>query len=237
MLDKVWWTHIIKAHKFEEDIVKAAAEGKSVLLSLPENVPWKNTLLDMVEEQLKQENYKNAFEYVECPKEEPGLFLLNNYCRREKRSSYRYGISYAEFLGKCQDIVLNDRYIWVHDIPQDRCEEWLDFVTEYNKNVKDKTPAIFILEVHGFYGRSPKGIQKLVFDQAITAYDRFAFCALAASDSNTCREYLRPYLAELVSTVCRDDIELCAACIQKRREILKGSQKYTETDHFHRIPQ
>lgn len=50
MLDKVWWTHIIKAHKFEEDIVKAAAEGKSVLLSLPENVPWKNTLLDMVEE-------------------------------------------------------------------------------------------------------------------------------------------------------------------------------------------
>ena len=132
MLDKVWWTHIIKAHKFEEDIVKAAAEGKSVLLSLPENVPWKNTLLDMVEEQLKQENYKNAFEYVDCPKEEPGLFLLNNYCRREKRSSYRYGISYAEFLGKCQDIVLNDRYIWVHDIPQDRCEEWLDFVTEYN---------------------------------------------------------------------------------------------------------
>lgn len=76
MLDKVWWTHIIKAHKFEEDIVKAAAEGKSVLLSLPENVPWKNTLLDMVEEQLKQENYKNAFEYVDCPKEEPGLFLL-----------------------------------------------------------------------------------------------------------------------------------------------------------------
>ena len=124
-------------------------------------------------------------------------------------------------MGKCQDIVLNDRYIWVHDIPQDRCEEWLDFVTEYNKNVKDKTPAIFILEVHGFYGRSPKGIQKLVFDQAITAYDRFAFCALAASDSNTCREYLRPYLAELVSTVCRDDIELCAACIQKGVRFLK----------------
>ena len=90
-----------------------------------------------------------------------------------------------------------------------------------NKNVKDKTPAIFILEVHGFYGRSPKGIQKLVFDQAITAYDRFAFCALAASDSNTCREYLRPYLAELVSTVCRDDIELCAACIQKGVRFLK----------------
>lgn len=104
MLDKVWWTHIIKAHKFEEDIVKAAAEGKSVLLSLPENVPWKNTLLDMVEEQLKQENYKNAFEYVDCPEEEPGLFLLNNYCRREKRS---WGFFLRSRRCKCRD-----RRIW-----------------------------------------------------------------------------------------------------------------------------
>ena len=102
MLDKVWWTHIIKAHKFEEDIVKAAAEGKSVLLSLPENVPWKNTLLDMVEEQLKQENYKNAFEYVECPKEEPGLFLLNNYCRRKKDPPTGMGSPMPNFWGNAR---------------------------------------------------------------------------------------------------------------------------------------
>lgn len=225
-MDKIWWNHIIKAHKFMEDIVNTAVEGKSVLLSLPEEMPWKKTFLESIEEQLKQKNFKNSFEYITCPEEEVGLFLLNKYCRKEKRASYRYGISYAEFLGQCDDIVLNDRYIWVHDIPLSKCDEWLDFVAEYNKNVKEKTPAIFILEVQdgGSLGKSKKGIRKLAFDQNISAYDRFAFCALSASDSNTCKEYLRPYLAELVSAVCKDDIELCAECVRKGTLFLKDPE-------------
>ena len=46
------------------------------------------------------------------------------------------------------ETVLNDRYIWVSDIPADKINKWLDFVAEYNVNVKDKTPGIFIMEVH-----------------------------------------------------------------------------------------
>ena len=57
-------------------------------------------------------------------------------------------MSYAQFLGKCQETVLNDRYVWVSDIPDEKVTKWLDFVSEYQKNVQDKTPGIFILEVH-----------------------------------------------------------------------------------------
>lgn len=226
-MDKVWWNHITKAHKFMEDIVACAVEGKSMILSLPEKVPWRNTLLELVEDQLKQENFKNAFEYVACPEEEVGLFLLNKYCKKEKRASYRYGITYAEFLGQCEDIVLNDRYIWVHDIPQNKCEEWLDFIVEYNKNVKQKTPAIFILEVRdgSFNTKARKGIRKLAFNQNINAYDRFAFCALVASDSSTCKEYLCQYLAELAASICKDDIELCAECVRKGSQFLKDPEE------------
>lgn len=226
-MDKVWWNHITKAHKFMEDIVACAAEGKSMLLSLPENVPWRNTLLELVEDKLKQENFKNAFEYVACPEEEVGLFLLNKYCKKEKRASYRYGITYAEFLGQCEDIVLNDRYIWVHDIPQNRCEEWMDFIVEYNKNVKEKTPAIFILEVQDGYfcNKARKGIRKLAFNQNISAYDRFAFCALIASGSSNCKEYLCQYLAELAASICNDDIELCAKCVGMGNQFLKNPEE------------
>lgn len=226
-MDKVWWTHITKAHAFMEDIVASAAAGKSILLSMPKNVPWRDTLLEMVEDSLKLENSKNAFDYIPCPEENAGLFLLNKYCKKEKRASYRYGISYAEFLGKCEDIVLNDRYVWIYDIPQNKCEEWLDFITEYNKNVKEKTPAVFILEIQDECGtgKAKKGIHRLAFNQNINAYDRFAFCALAASDTSTCKEYLRPYLAELVSSVCRDDIELCAECVRKGSQFLKSPEE------------
>ena len=213
-MEKLWWNHITKAHKFIEDIVAAALEGTSIILSLPANVPWRNTLLELVESQLKLGNPKNSFEVLKCPEEEAGLFLLNKYCRKERRAAYRYGVTYAEFLGQCGDTVLNDRYVWVTDIPEAKYEEWLEFVITYQKSVTKKTPAVFILEINdmSFAKRAKKGIKKLIFDQNIGAYDKFAFSALAATE-NSCRDYMRPYLAELAATICSDDIELCAECV------------------------
>lgn len=214
-MDKLWWNHIIRAHKFLEDIVQSAVEKRSMILSLPKNVPWRNTLLELVEEQLKLETPKNAFENICCPEEvEVGLFLLNKYCAEERRATYRYGMTYAAFLGKCEDTVLNDRYIWVHDIPKNKYDEWIDFIIEYDKNVTEKTPAIFILETNdeNFANKARKGIRKIIFDQNIGSYDKFAFCALATTN-NVCKEYMRPYLAELISSICNEDIELCAECI------------------------
>ena len=222
-MDRIWWNHIIKAHKFLEDIVTLAAGGNSIIVSLPEKVPWRNTLLELIEEQLKMENPKNSFDMIASPEEEVGLFLLEKYCKKEKRATYIYGMTYASFLGRCEDIVLNDRYLWVTDIPKERYEEWLDFIIEYNKNVENKTPAVFILETqdNAFANKARKGIRKLIFDQQIGFYDKFAFCALAATDKN-CKEYLRPYLAELAATICSDDIELSAACVNAGNKFLKN---------------
>jgi len=221
-MEELWWNHITKAHKFMEDIVAAALEGTSIILSLPVNVPWRNALLELVEGRLKLGNPKNSFEVLKCPEEEAGLFLLNKFCKKERRASYRYGMTYAEFLGQCEDTVLNDRYVWVTDIPEAKYEEWLDFIITYHKNVTKKTPAVFILEINdvSFAKRAKKGIKKLIFDQNIGAYDKFAFCALAATE-NSCREYMRPYLAELAATICSEDIELCAECVRAGNIFIK----------------
>lgn len=232
-MDQIWWNHIIKAHAFLENIVKEAAGGHSLLLTLPDSVPWKSTFLDLIREQLLMENPKNKLEVIECPEEEPGEFILQKYCKRETRAKYRYGVSYAQFLGKCQETVLNDRYIWVSDIPDEKVTKWLDFVSEYQKNVQDKTPGIFILEVYNdaMIRKSKKGIRSLGFEQNIGAYDKYAFCALASSETN-CKEFLRPYLAEAVASVCGDDVELCAVCVAKGMEFLnvpyETIQKVTE---------
>lgn len=235
-MDKLWWNHITKAHKFYEDIVSVAAEGNSMVLSLPENVPWRNTLIDMIGKRLQIENYKKLFEQIKCPEGEVGLFLLRKYCKSEIRATYRYGMTYASFLGKCENIVLNDRYIWVTDIPKSKYEEWLKFIAEYNENVKNRTPAVFILETsdESFAHMATKGVKKLIFNQNITAYDKFAFCALAATE-NSCKEYMRPYLAELVSTICNEDIELCAICVNQGSRFLQNPletiQRVTE-EHY-----
>lgn len=137
-MDQIWWNHIIKAHAFLENVVKEAAGGHSLLLALPDSVPWKSTFLDLIREQLLMENPKNKLEVIECPEEEPGEFILQKYCKRETRAKYRYGVSYAQFLGKCQETVLNDRYVWVSDIPDEKVTKWLDFVSEYQKMYRTK---------------------------------------------------------------------------------------------------
>nr|WP_296957229.1 hypothetical protein [uncultured Mediterraneibacter sp.] len=220
-MEQIWWDNIIKAHTFMESIVNEALGGSSILLSLPASTPWKNVLIENVCDQLQLENSKNKLEQIECPEENPGEFLLERYCKKEIRVTYRYGTSYAQFLGKCQETVLNDRYIWVSDIPNEKIDLWLDFVSEYSKNVKDKTPAIFILETHddSVVRKGKKGIKNIIFNQNIGAYDKYAFCALTSSETN-CKEFLRPYLAELVSSICGDDVELCALCVSKGMEFL-----------------
>ena len=222
-MDQIWWNHIIKAHAFLEEIVSKTVEGSSILLSLPDTIPWRNTLIDIVSERLRVENSKNNLDVIECPDMEPGEYLLEQYCKKEIRATYRYGVSYAKFLGLCQETVLNDRYLWVTNIPSKKLDEWIDFVSEYQKNVKDKTPGVFILEVHDdtLAKKSKKGVKSSAFNQSISAYDKYAFCALAASQT-TCKEYLRPFLAEAVSSVCGDDVELCAACVSCGKEFLES---------------
>lgn len=222
-MDKVWWNHITRAHKFFEDIVKTAVEGNSILLSLPGSVPWKETLIEMIGERLQLENPKNFFQRISCPQKDVGQYLLEAYCKKEIRSKYRYGMSYAQFLGACQETVLNDRYVWVADISKEKSEEWLEFIVEYNKSVVNKTPAVFILEINeeGMERKAKKGIKTIAFNKNIGEYDKYAFCALASSETK-CKEYLKSYLAELVSILCSEDVELCAACVENGAEFLKA---------------
>lgn len=62
MMEQIWWNHIIKVHSFLESIVTETVKGSSMLLSLPNSIPWRNTLIDIVSDRLRIENSKNKFE-------------------------------------------------------------------------------------------------------------------------------------------------------------------------------
>ncbi|MDO4339540.1 MAG: hypothetical protein Q4C91_15860 [Eubacteriales bacterium] len=223
-MDQIWWKQISRASHFIRNTANAALDGKNIILSFPEFIPWQNTMYEIIEGILHTENPEYRLVFHECPAGDIGEFLLKEYCKREKRASYRFGMSYAAFLAKSEDIVLNTRYLWIKNVSGKKLEEWARFILDYNKNLpKHKSPAIFILETHSAGIRPPKikGIRYISFDDNVDSYDKFTFCALASTDTDV-KGYLRPYLADLVSTVCKDDIELCAACIQHWRDFLEN---------------
>ena len=223
MEQRIWWEHITKASYFMHSVTDALLDGKSVVLSMPHFVPWQDTFQEMVEDILRQENAENSLDCIECPEEPAGKYLLEHYCKKEKRAAYRCGMSYGEFLAGSPDIVLHHRYLWVRNMPKKAVNEWLQFIAEYQKYLeKDVPQALFILETSDTVSeKNIRDIQEIRFDNIIHPYDVFTFCILLCSEMQM-RSSVRSYLAELVSNICGNDIELCAKSIRKGKHFLSN---------------
>lgn len=217
-MDRLWWKQITSARKFTDTILDNIFSYKGLFLVLPEATPWYETLKDQIEARITEKDPDRSLQYIQSPEKNVGRFLLNKYCKEEKRAEYRPrpGYSEAVFLAQCTDIVMNTKIIWVSDIPRTAYDEWASFLNDYYKNAGDiRHPATIILETSDpeLAKKAKKGAVKIRFDENISQYDVYTFCAMAIADT-TCPQKIRPYLAEMVSIVCGNDVELCAECIR-----------------------
>lgn len=236
-MDQIWWHQITKANHFIKTVANTILDNKSLILAFPQFVPWRETMYEIIEGILHEENPEYRLVFNNCPQGDVGQFLLEEYCKKDKRASYRYGMSYAAFLAQSEGIVLNSRYVWIKNVSQQKLNEWCPFIADYNSNLpKHTSSAVFILEISDvrIKPKAIKGLSYLNFDDSIDSYDKFTFCALASTDIEI-KQHLRPYLAELVSTVCKNDIELCSLCIQHWQKFLsdprQALKQIIETEH------
>lgn len=225
-MDQIWWTQIPKANRFLHMVTNALLSGRSVILSVPAWLPWPQTMHDVVERLLNVGNPLDRLVTFDCPAGDVGEYLFSNYCKKEKRATYRRGTSYAAFLARSEALVLNHCYLWVQNVPGERLGEWTQFIAEYNRALPpNRPPALFLLETEDEEQRKGvKGVQRVMFSEYFDEYDYFAFCALASAGESMAPA-LRTYLAELCSTLCGQDVELCAACIRRGEQFLEAPEE------------
>lgn len=193
-------------------------------MELPDCVPWKECFYECIENEINSKSSENTVDFIDSPYEKLGDYLLGKYCSEEKRATYRPDKTFACFLAQSDDIVLNNRIVWVKNIPESMNDEWLEFVSDYNKNVKkDRPHAVFILEVPSCRNVNvkKKGIININYTNELSIFDTYVFCTLAVSDIKVNRE-LKTYLSELVSSICGYDVELCSICIERYDEFLRN---------------
>lgn len=222
-MDQVWWTQVTNARRFIHSVSKFINSGKSLILTLPENVPWYDVLIEEIQMEVEKETSQKAFDIFTSPEQNIGKFMLAKYCKWEKQMQYRPSRTYARFLAESDDIVLNDRYVWVKNIPVSVYSEWVTFVEDYNQNLsQNHGHAVFILEFQedDIKHISTKGILNLSYSREVTALDAYIFCFLLISETRY-EDSLKPYLAELVFRVCGTDVELCARCLSNSERFLR----------------
>ena len=232
-MDKLFWQQMTNARRYIDDAVStltASENCKSVSLVIPKDIPWYTTMKSLIESGVKQHNAMKSMDIIDCPEEAPGKYLLDSYCKREKRATYRPVKSYAQFLAEAEDIVLNDKYIWVRNIPNTgKYHEWESFITEYNQKMKkENTPAVFILEYIGeesFQDR--KALSVLCYRDYINPFDYYTLATMIASGVSV-EDKLKPYLSELASCLCGDNLSACAACVAGGERFLTDPISFME---------
>lgn len=222
-MNNIWWEKVANPCNFLKSIVQSVKNEESIILELPEYVPWYMTMRSIISDQIMQSNSTRQYNYIKDIDIEPGEYLFNEFCKKEKRARYRPSIGYAEFLAKSDDIVLNDCILWIYDVSKSRAVEWYNFIVKYNKAIDThKNRCIIIVETREDNNlQEKKEIKKISYQKEIGHYDNYLFNMMMSA---TLKESMifKQYLAESVSLMFHDDIELSAQCISYGRAFLEN---------------
>ncbi len=217
----IWWTKMTSSSRFLDSITDAVRDGQSLILQIPKNVPWYNTMFEIVSSRIRTENGDMELVEVNDDGRDPGALLLNDFCKKEKRAQYRPGIGYAKYLAESDDIILNTQIIWVRCADLEQIDKWCTFIVDYNRLLgKDKQGCVIIVETFEedkYKGK--KGVKKIDYSSQIVDYDYYLFNLMVASEIKG-TEYLRTYLAEAVRQMYPGDVELSAKCIKMGKTFL-----------------
>ena len=219
-MDTIWWTRVPSARSLIESVAGNLLNEKTVLLQHNEPLPWKDTFSQIIREYVSEKNSSKSFAVIR-DENDPGKYLLNEYCKKEKRAQYRPTKGYAAFLAESNDIVLNEYYFWVNIKDSQGLNTWCKFVSEYAKlRPKGKSKAVFLLDCQGISTKDRyKGIERINTDLFIGDYDKRIFSTLISGSINE-GVLLKAYMTELLISVIGTDIELLAEIISKYKDFL-----------------
>ena len=111
--------------------------------------------------------------------------MLQNFCREAVRVYWRPPETVGAFLGKCEDLTLSDKILWVKLEDKNQLEDWLSFISEYDKaSGKEKRKAVFLLEIDdSFENLSEKRFFEVYnIGDAIPEYVKYTYASVLASE-------------------------------------------------------
>lgn len=218
---KIWWEDLSGPRRFLSTAAEKLSAGKSVVLHLPESVPWVETMRNVLEKLLRRGTQSIKIVDAEKISDEPQKFVLDELCADKSGFRPFNRKAYAKFLATRTGIALNDTCLWIRNADSAKSADWFAFIAEYHGFLKAQRGGIFLLETkNSFVGKS--GVEILSYDDKISDYDSFAFNIFTAADFGNENRLMKQYLAELVTAFTAGNVEFGSVCIQHRNEFLRA---------------
>lgn len=228
LFGKIWWEDLNGPRRFIVEAAEKLSGGKSVVLYLPERVPWSETMRDVLEKLLCKGTQSIKIVDAENISSEPQEYVLKEFCAKKDGFRPYSKKAYAKFLAESTGIELNDSCIWIRNAESAQVAEWFSFIADYQKFLKGKRGGVFLLEAKNFIA-GKTGVEILSYADKISDYDSFAFNIFTAADFGNENHLMKQYLAELVSALTEGDVEFGAACIDKSNHFLRNPAETFES--------
>jgi len=221
LFGKIWWEDLNGPRRFIVEAVEKLSGGQSVVLCLPERVPWLKTMRNVLEKFLSKGTQSIEVIDAENISSEPQEYVLKEFCANKDGFRPYSKKAYAKFLAESTGISLNDSCLWIRNATPVQVDKWFTFIADYQKFLAGKRGGVFLLEAgEDFIGKA--GIKILSYADSISDYDSFAFNIFTAADFGNDNHLIKQYLAELVSALTEGNVEFAAACINRSKDFLKA---------------
>lgn len=222
-MGNIWWEDIQSSKRFINDIVKGMKDdGNSVVLHIPDGLPWIEGFRRLVVNGLKEDS-ERMVKVIDHTPSDIGKYMLENYCRKEKRFKYRPRSNFneASFLGQDETSTLKTCYVIIHNASDKEEAAWLRFIEEYYRSCQGVRRGIFLIESSAPSGNNgTRGVQHLFYIDYIAQQDIHAYTSMCIGEESVSRIY-RSYLSELLSQVSSSDLEILDDLLWKWEEVLE----------------
>ena len=217
----LWREQISGARKVIDEICADVEKGKNTVLNFSPTTPWIDDFREILAVRLSSlfmDKEVKRFSPAEC---DAGNYMLENYCCKDVRYSYRPPKSVGRFLGECYDLTLGDNVFWVQLEGRKQLEDWIELITDYNNSINDENKqAYFILEIEDDIDnlKENKYFELYNIGDDIPEYIRYTYASILVSEFGI-KESMVTYLSQLLTSCC-NDIELIPLCTKQYQEFL-----------------
>ena len=208
-----WWEKITSASAFVDATVAALRECKMPVLLVPNDLPWRDSMRYVMQGHVVKDCFRLSVETIDALDENkgnltPGIFLLKMLEDDTYRRSSRHTI---------QQHILNNnlmqgKLLWIKGLSETNIDQWLEFCNGFKIDQRERGMIVVEMPFDKDLSRY-ENLKAIQYESYIRNYSVQLFIEYVLDDKGYDKRW-RNYLAMLISTLCKKDVEIACRLAQ-----------------------
>ena len=237
-----WWKRVAGPCEVIRKTVAALRGEKSVVLQVPQDLPWRHEMRNILREELQSTlgTEDLSIDFLDAENEltekyEPGKYLIDRFALHDVALHYRPGMATVQdYLLKKK--VLHNKIVWIKGIDAEDSRVWMQFCSGWHAS--SPSEGLFVIEDRCGEVRIPPNLVTIDYSDYVDEYSAQLFngFALNSPKFDVYTVARKRYVASLMTSLCETDVEVAYALIEEHdlmsEDPLKAIRAVAKSDMF-----